>query len=364
MDPQDKGPQPMSTNAMAASAPHHSPHLVRAWLYAVAGLVFAMVIVGGATRLTDSGLSITEWQPLLGAIPPLSAADWADAFAKYQAIPEYQIVNKGMSLGEFQFIYWWEWSHRFLGRLIGVAFIVPFIVLWLAGRIERAMVPRLVGLFVLGGLQGGLGWFMVKSGLVERVDVSQYRLAAHLTVAALIYAALIWVGLGLGRPPRSLANNRAAVMALAIVVLVLVQSAAGAFVAGLDAGMGYNTWPLMEGQMVPDGLLIMQPAWRNIFENAMTVQFDHRMLAYVVALAIAVHAARVVAQGGPAQPARSAAVLVVVVVAQVALGIATLIHQVPISLGLVHQGGALILLAAALWHLHVLTCPSPDRDRR
>jgi cytochrome c oxidase assembly protein subunit 15 len=337
---------------------------VRLWLYGVAALVFAMVIVGGATRLTDSGLSITEWQPLLGAIPPLSAADWADAFAKYQAIPEYRIVNKGMSLSDFQVIYWWEWGHRFLGRIIGVAFIVPLAGLWLAGRIEPAMVPRLLGLFVLGGLQGGLGWFMVKSGLIERVDVSQYRLAAHLSVAAVIYAALIWVALGLGRPPRSLAANRAAVMALAIVLLILAQSAAGAFVAGLDAGMAYNTWPLMEGQMVPDGLFVMEPTWRNLFENAMTVQFNHRVLAYVVMLAVVVHTARVVGQAGAPQQARSAAVLLVIVGAQVVLGIATLIHQVPIGLALIHQGGALVALAAALWHLHSLTIPSPDRGRR
>ncbi len=355
----------MSTEVLAAGAETRSHKPVRAWLFFVAGLVFAMVIVGGATRLTHSGLSITQWKPILGAIPPLNAADWQDAFTRYQAIPEYQVLNKGMSMAEFQSIYWWEWSHRFLGRFIGIAFLVPMVLLWFAGRIERAMLPRLVGLFILGGLQGALGWFMVMSGLVERTDVSQYRLAAHLSVAALIYAALLWTAFGIDRPPRSLGASRFSIMALVIFALVFLQSAAGAFVAGLDAGMAYNTWPLMDGKFFPDGLYTtIEPAWRNLFENAMTVQFDHRMIAYVVALAIAVHAARVLLSGGPASHARSAALLLVVVLAQVALGIATLIHMVPIELGLAHQGGALLLLAAALWHLHTVTSPSPDPDRQ
>ena len=360
----ERGWTEMTTYAAAPRAVDRSNRLVRTWLFAVAALVFAMVIVGGATRLTHSGLSITQWQPIMGAIPPLNAADWHDAFTRYQAIPEYQLLNKGMTLPEFQSIYWWEWSHRLLGRFIGLAFIVPMGLLWFAGHIERAMLPRFIGLFVLGGLQGALGWFMVKSGLVDRTDVSQYRLAAHLTLAACIYAALIWTGLGIGQPRRSLGASRAGVMALVIVALIVVQLAAGAFVAGLDAGMAYNTWPLMDGRMVPSGLLAIEPAWRNFFENAMTVQFDHRTLAYIIALAIAVHWVRVVASGGPPQQARSAVILLVIVVAQVTLGIATLLSQVPIDLGLAHQGGALILLAAALWHLHTVTSPWPDPDRR
>jgi len=355
----------MSTEVLTTGAEARSHTPVRAWLFFVAGLVFAMVIVGGATRLTHSGLSITQWKPILGAIPPLSAADWHEAFTRYQAIPEYQILNKGMTLAQFQSIYWWEWSHRFLGRFIGVAFLLPLIALWLAGRIERAMLPRLIGLFILGGLQGALGWFMVMSGLVDRTDVSQYRLAAHLSLAALIYAAILWTAFGIDRPPRSLAASRWSVMALVIVVLIFLQSAAGAFVAGLDAGMAYNTWPLMDGTLIPSGLYTtMHPAWRNLFENAMTVQFDHRMIAYVVALAIAVHAARVFMSGAPASHTRSAALMLAAVVVQVGLGIATLLNQVPIDLGLAHQGGALLLLAAALWHLHTVTSPSPDPGRR
>jgi len=355
----------MSSQVLTAGAETRSHTPVRAWLFCVAGLVFAMVIVGGATRLTHSGLSITQWKPILGAIPPLNAADWHDAFTRYKAIPEYEILNKGMTLAQFQFIYWWEWSHRFLGRFIGVAFLLPLIFLWFTGRIERAMLPRLIGLFILGGLQGALGWYMVMSGLVDRTDVSQYRLAAHLSLAALIYVALLWTAFGIDRPPRSLGASRYSIMALVIVALIYLQLAAGAFVAGLDAGMAYNTWPLMDGTLVPAGLYTtLHPAWRNLFENAMTVQFDHRMIAYVVALAIAVHAARVMMSGGPASHARSAALMLVAMLAQVSLGIATLLDQVPIDLGLAHQAGALILLAAALWHLHTVTSPSPDPDRQ
>ncbi|MDP4823455.1 MAG: COX15/CtaA family protein [Aestuariivirgaceae bacterium] len=326
--------------------------MVRLWLYAMAALVFCMVIVGGATRLTDSGLSITEWKPLLGAIPPLTEAAWLEAFAKYKAIPEYQLVNKGMSLAEFEFIYWWEWGHRFLGRIIGLAFLLPFLFFLMTGRIERAQVPRLVMLFILGGLQGALGWYMVMSGLTERVDVSQYRLAAHLTLATLIFAAIFWTALGIGRErPRVFAAIPRRAMVL--LVLLFIQIALGGFVAGLDAGMGYNTWPLMDGQFIPAGLMIMEPAWRNLFENAMTVQFTHRMTAYFVVFAVMAHwwisplrrrgdtAARLALQG-----------LVLAVLAQAAFGVWTLLAMVPIHLGLIHQGGALVVLAFALAHLH------------
>jgi heme a synthase len=325
---------------------------VRLWLYVMAGLVFAMVIVGGATRLTDSGLSITEWQPLLGAIPPLTHEAWLEAFAKYKAIPEYQIVNKGMSLAEFEFIYWWEWGHRFLGRFIGLAFLVPFLFFLTTGRIERSQAPRLAALFILGGLQGALGWYMVKSGLTERVDVSQYRLAAHLTLATFIFAAIYWTALGIGRQrPRVFGTipNRAGWL----VVLLFIQIALGGFVAGLDAGMGYNTWPLMDGQFIPAGLFIMEPLWRNLFENAMAVQFTHRMTAYLVVFAVIVHWLITPLRRKSDTAARRALNwLVVAVLAQAAIGIWTLLAQVPIHLGLIHQGGALVVLAFALAHLH------------
>lgn len=328
---------------------------IHLWLFAVALLVFAMVIVGGATRLTDSGLSITEWRPLLGIVPPLGEADWLAAFEKYKLIPEYSAVNKGMTLEEFKFIFWWEWAHRFLGRIIGAAFLLPFLFLAATGRLARQHWPRLIGLFILGGLQGALGWYMVASGLVERVDVSQYRLAAHLTLAAAIFAAILWVAFGLAVKRRAPEAGRER-WALAIVALIVLQIAAGGFVAGLDAGMGYNTWPLMEGKLVPDGLLAIRPAWRNLFENAMTVQFDHRLIAYVIAIVVAAHA-YIVRDG-------AALLLFAAVLLQIVLGIWTLLAQVPLALGLIHQGGALMVLAAALWNLHAMLSRSPVPDRR
>jgi cytochrome c oxidase assembly protein subunit 15 len=318
-------------------------------------LVFVMVIVGGATRLTDSGLSITEWQPILGAIPPLNEADWQEALQKYRQIPEYQLINKGMSLADFKFIYWWEWGHRFLGRFIGIAFFIPLMFFWLTGRLERSQLPRLLGLFVLGGLQGALGWYMVMSGLVERTDVSQYRLSAHLTLATVIFAALVWTAMGYGSSRRPLHGQCRWAGAFAIVLLIIAQTALGGFVAGLDAGMAYNTWPLMDGKIIPGGLMVMEPAWRNLFENALTVQFQHRMAAYLIAAVVMWQAVRGMAEGNPPAVRTSAMAMLLAVFAQVALGIWTVLAQVPISLGLLHQGGALVLLAVSLWHVHALS---------
>ena len=323
---------------------------IRGWLYLVGLLIFAMVIVGGATRLTDSGLSITEWLPLLGAIPPLNEADWLAAFEKYRQIPEYKVINKGMSLADFQFIYWWEWSHRFLGRFIGVAFALPALFFWLTGRLEKALRPKMLVLFILGGLQGALGWYMVKSGLVERVDVSQYRLAAHLTFAAIIFAAILWVAFGIGHEKRQPLKVAFGPASLVIIALIFLQFIMGGFVAGLDAGQGYNTWPLMDGAIIPDGLGVMSPWWANLFESAMTVQFNHRIVAYVLLLFVFVHSARQMT--GHCRAGSSALGLLIVAFAQLGLGIATLLLHVPISLGLAHQAGALVLLTAALWHLH------------
>lgn len=325
------------TPRQAAAIPY-----VRNWLFAVAFLIFCMVIVGGATRLTDSGLSITEWQPLLGAIPPLSEAAWAEAFAKYQQIPEYHLVNKWMSVDDFKFIYWWEWSHRFLGRFIGVAVFVPLVGFIATGMMSAKTALRCGLLIVLGGLQGALGWYMVSSGLVDRVDVSQYRLSAHLTLATIIFATTLWIAFGLGRKRFAPEQGRQW-MALFIVGLVVFQIAAGGFVAGLDAGMGYNTWPLMDGQLVPKGLFVMEPAWRNLFENAMTVQFNHRIIAYLVATCVFGFAYVV--------QTREAGFMALGVALQIGLGIWTLLWQVPLWLGLAHQGGAMILLSLALWNL-------------
>lgn len=330
--------------------------MVRLWLYAMAFLVFCMVIVGGATRLTDSGLSITEWRPLLGVIPPMNEADWLAAFEKYKLIPEYQIQNRGMPLSEFKFIYWWEWAHRFLGRFIGLAFALPLIFFTFTRRIDRALWPRLFALFILGGAQGALGWYMVASGLVARVDVSQYRLAAHLTLAALIFAAIIWVAMGIGRK-RKHASSSSDWFAVLLVAFVLLQIAAGGFVAGLDAGQGYVTWPKMDGQWIPSGLWEMAPGWKNAFENAMTVQFNHRILAYMLLLATALHAWQ--------SRTLSAILLAFAMLAQACLGILTLLLHVPLAAALIHQAGAMIVLALALWNTHVrLVIRSPDPNLR
>ena len=316
------------------------------WLILIALLIFAMVIVGGATRLTDSGLSITEWQPLLGAIPPLNATDWQIAFEKYQHSSEFKLQNSNIDMGAFQFIYWWEWSHRLLGRLIGLVFLVPFLTFAVTGRLERRMWPRLLLLFVIGGAQGALGWYMVSSGLVDRVDVSQYRLAAHLSLAIALFAAVIWVITSLNHK-HSLPKTSEAWIALVLLVLIFIQIAAGGFVAGLDAGMGYNTWPLMDSKWIPNNLFIMDPAWRNIFENALTVQFDHRMLAYIILIVAAWHALRTYSM--------PALLVATAVIAQACLGILTLLFHVPLGFALAHQAMALIVVTAAVWNLHKKT---------
>ena len=338
-----------SDPATEVSDDSRSRRAVAMWLFVICGLVFAMVMVGGLTRLTDSGLSITEWKPVTGALPPLSDADWAAEFKKYQQIPEYRLINEGMSLAAFKRIYWWEWGHRLLGRLIGVAFLVPFLWFLATRRIGRALAPKLAGLFILGGLQGVLGWYMVMSGLVHRVDVSQYRLAAHLGLAVALYGALFWVALDIWRAGGAARPRWGA--AWALVGLIYAQIILGAFVAGLDAGLAYNSWPLMDGAMVPGQLFVQSPWWLNFFENPKTVQFAHRGVAYLVVAAVLAHGWRMRGRAGAA----SAGLLAVAVVVQAALGIWTLLAAVPIVLGAAHQAGALMLFTAALYHAHKMS---------
>jgi cytochrome c oxidase assembly protein subunit 15 len=338
---------------------------VQAWLYGLCAIIFAMILVGGATRLTDSGLSITEWQPIMGIVPPLSDAAWQDAFAKYRQIPEYELVNKGMSLAEFKVIYWWEWAHRFLGRMIGFAFLIPFLFFWLRGRVSPKMMPRLIFVFVLGGLQGGLGWYMVKSGLVDRVDVSQYRLAAHLSAAVLIFGYIFWVAHRMGAQGERAAGagQGLRLSAMGLTAAVFIQIALGAFVAGLDAGQGYNTWPMMDGAFIPAGLGTMTPWYANLFENALTVQFDHRMAAYAIVLWTLLHTFLVFWRVQSPPLAKSAVLVAVAVMCQVALGIGTLLSKVTVALGLAHQALAIIVFALALSHLSLLW-PRPAPGRR
>ena len=324
---------------------------VRIWLYVVALMVLAMVVVGGLTRLTDSGLSITEWDPITGIVPPLTEADWQHVFELYQQIPQYQVLNQGMTLDEFKFIFFWEWFHRAWGRLIGIVFAVPFLVFLVQRRFTWNLAAPLAGLFVLGGLQGALGWWMVTSGLTTLTSVSQYRLAAHLTAALLLFMALIWVARRL-TPRRTVADAQDRPAALILLLLVILQIGAGAFVAGLDAGMAYNTWPLMDGALVPDGLGVIEPWWKNLFENALTVQFAHRTIAYVLVLFAGALWLWRRGQGGWLPR------IALLVMLQVVLGIATLVLVVPLPLALGHQALAFMLAGAVVaWLADMRTRP-------
>lgn len=346
--------------AKAAPAQVGWDRAVRIWLYAVAALVLAMITVGGATRLTDSGLSITEWQPLLGAIPPLNDADWQEAFAKYKQIPQYHLVNKGMSIEDFKTIYWWEWGHRFLGRIIGLAFALPLAVFWLAGALRPGYPAKLLGVLALGGLQGAIGWYMVMSGLVDRVEVSQYRLALHLMVAFVILALVVWLALGLkhaDEPPRVRVSPWS--IPVAIVAAIFLQVVLGAFVASLKGGLVYNTWPTMNGTWVPDDLLVLAPWYHNPFENPVMAQFNHRLVAYLVVVLAAVEGWRRIASGEGTELRTSAALLFAAVIGQAALGIWTLLEAVPVGLGIAHQAFAAVLLVVAVRHLHLASRRMP-----
>lgn len=325
--------------------------LLRGWLYVVLLVLFALVIVGGATRLTDSGLSITEWKPIHGVVPPLSEAEWHEEFDKYRQIPQYQQINKGMSLEEFKTIFWWEWGHRILARGVGFVFALPLLFFWVTGRVERGLSPKLIGILALGGLQGAVGWWMVSSGLVERTDVSQYRLATHLTIAALIFAATMVVARGLAPHSEPSADRDTQRIAGLIVFFSLFQIFLGGLVAGLNAGLSYNTWPLMDGAVVPGGLLVIDPVWHNFFENPKTVQFIHRIGAYVLFAIALWHMIAVRRRQPGTTHGRRALVLFHLVLVQAAIGVATLLMQVPLHWALLHQGFALVVLgfAAAHW---------------
>jgi heme a synthase len=330
--------------------------LVALWLLICCVLLFAMVVVGGVTRLTHSGLSITEWQPIVGTLPPLSAGDWNEAFAKYALTPEYQQVNRGMSLDAFKRIYWWEYFHRLLGRAIGVVFLVPLLWFVVRRKIPAGYAPCLFAIFLLGGLQGALGWYMVQSGLVDDPRVSQLRLTAHLGLAFLIFAAMLWTALSLLRPAPASADRRArqlARFAAAIAALVFVMVLSGGLVAGIRAGFAYNTFPLMNGRWVPSEVAMLDPWYANLVNNMATVQFDHRLIAWLLALLIPVYWWRVRRARGASANARSASdLLLVMLLIQLSLGITTLLLVVPLPLAAGHQAGAVLLFAAALNAAH------------
>lgn len=332
-------------NATAAptfplSLDQHNKRLCAYWLFSVAGLVALMVVVGGVTRLTESGLSIVYWKPVTGILPPLTAAAWDAEFALYQTSPEYLIVNEGMSLAQFKFIYWWEYGHRLLGRVIGLAFALPLILLAVTRRIPSGYAPRFVALLVLGGLQGALGWYMVQSGLRDVPEVSHYRLTAHLMLALIIFAALLWTGaglLGFRREP----NSGARPWAWCLLGMIFVQLILGGFVAGLEAGLIYNSWPLMDGGLAPQAWLDFSPWWQNLLDNPSMIQFLHRMMAYALLAAAGVAAWRL--------SVMPAYLLLAVLLGQAVLGVLTLVLHVPLLLGALHQFGGVLVLASGLW---------------
>ncbi len=342
--------EPTGSKAIAVSRKSH--RALRIWLWSVAALVFAMVVVGGSTRLTESGLSITEWKPITGVVPPLNQAQWLEEFAKYKEIPQYKELFYGMTLNGFKFIFMWEWSHRLLGRLIGVVFAVPLIIFWLRGMLPAGLKPKLIGLLALGGFQGFIGWWMVKSGLVHRVEVAPQRLAIHLFLASLTFAALIYLAASLAsrKATPQPAVGRLRPFATLTLCVVFLQIFLGALVAGLRAGRAYNTWPLMDGHFVPPSSLLfdLHPFWRNFTDNVATVQFQHRMVAYTLLLLTLIQALCAIVWAPKSKAMRRAIHLFGVVLVQACLGIVTLLLVVPLWAGLLHQAFAMLILVSAV----------------
>ena len=334
---------------------HAQNRAVATWLLICCGLVFAMVVLGGVTRLTGSGLSMVDWRPLMGILPPIGDAEWQRVFEMYQQSPEFLKVNSDFGVNEFKSIFWLEYLHRLLGRTIGLVFFVPFVFFFARGYIQRREWPRYLLMFVLGGMQGLLGWYMVKSGLVDVPHVSQYRLTAHLVAAFIIYAYMFWVAMSLLFPRSDNATRHPWYgKMLALFILVTVTVISGGFVAGLKAGKIYNTFPMMGDHWFPPGLMALEPIWRNFFDNMTTVQFDHRWLAITTFVLVVVswYKARKADLPARARPAVNA--LLHTAILQVALGIATLLLAVPVILGATHQAVAMLLFTVALYIVHAL----------
>jgi cytochrome c oxidase assembly protein subunit 15 len=331
-------------------------------LLGVAALIALMVLVGGATRLTESGLSIVEWKPVAGSLPPLDTAQWTQAFEAYKTIPQYRELNAGMSLAEFKTIFWWEWSHRLLGRVIGAAFLLPFLWFLWRGALHADLQRRLWLIFGLGALQGAVGWWMVASGLSQRVEVSQYRLATHLVLALLIFAGIVWTLRRLTDRPPSVVSSRLKITSVALLVLTFVQLYLGALVAGLRAGKVYNTWPDIDGALIPSAtrLFFETPWWRNLFDNALTVQFEHRMTAYALLVLAVLHALDAIRSRAGTSAVNGALWLLAVITLQATLGILTLLNQVPIDLALAHQAVAIAVLTLAVFQAERLSAPLPE----
>ena len=337
---------------------------VRWWLVTIALMIAAMVLVGGATRLTESGLSIVEWKPVSGTLPPLTQQQWTEAFDGYKAIPQYRELNAGMSLSDFKSIFWWEWSHRLLGRVIGAAFLLPFLWFLWRGAVSADLRLRLWLIFGLGALQGAVGWWMVASGLSARVEVSHYRLATHLVLALFIFAAIVWTLRRQVDGPLVAASARLKITAVVLLVLTFVQLYLGALVAGLRAGKVYNTWPDIDGGLIPSAarLWFDRPWWRNLFDNTLTVQFEHRMVAYTLFVVAILHAADAIRSRAGVAAISGALWLAAAITLQATLGILTLLHQVPIPLALTHQAVAILVLTLAVCQAERLVARRPQQQ--
>lgn len=339
-----------------------NPHdrAISRWLLLCLAMIFAMVILGGVTRLTGSGLSMVHWKPVRGVLPPLNAEQWQEEFGFYQKSPEFQKINRDMGVDAFKSIFWLEYTHRMLGRAVGLVFLLPFLYFWWRNRIKPGLTPKLMVMFVLGGLQGLLGWYMVKSGLIDNPNVSQYRLTAHLLSAILIYGFILWVILDLRNqqsyiPLSHSQLRRWRIGSLSLATLLLITITSGGFVAGLKAGLIFNTFPLMDGRWVPEGLAALTPWYLNLFENSVTVQFDHRLLAITTALLLLIWYLKGRAMPQSTAVRRSFKLIGMGVIIQVTLGIGTLLMQVPVWLGVMHQAGALLLFSVMLANVHALS---------
>jgi len=332
---------------------HQNDKKIARWLFVVASMIFAMILLGGTTRLTHSGLSMVNWKPIMGIIPPISDQDWQATFHQYQQSVEFKKVNHQMDVEEFKSIFYFEYFHRLLGRLIGLFFLIPFLYFWYKGMIRRSLTPQMIIIFLLGGLQGVLGWYMVKSGLVNDPHVSQYRLTAHLLAAILIYSYILWVAFGLIKNKPNLEESpiqgRMYHFSMGLTLLILLMITTGGFVAGTRAGWAYNTFPLMAGKFIPDGLYTLQPFWHNWFENITTIQFNHRMLAYVIIITASIFIHQLMKNNPSSIVKRALKFLSVILFIQVSLGIANILYAVPVVLGVSHQGGAVLLLTTMLF---------------
>lgn len=343
---------------MTAVTSHRDDVIIGRWLAICAATIFGMILLGGVTRLTESGLSMVDWRPIMGVVPPLSSADWVYLFDQYKLFPEYRLVNQGMSLEEFKQIFWFEYLHRMLGRLIGLMFFIPLMVfLWL-GKVKSSLKPHLLFLLFLGGCQGFMGWYMVKSGLVDRPDVSQYRLTAHLGLAVAIYAYIVWLTVGLFSPSRH-RTNEPAVMTFAVIALVYVMILSGGFVAGTNAGLSFPTWPLMGDSFIPPALYAQGVI--SSFEQVTTIHFNHRMLAYITGAVLIVLATRGLVTSSDHRVRLASILMLVAVSLQIVLGISTVLSHVHIPIAAGHQSGAIVLLTTVLFWAQSSITATPKR---